>query len=167
MPAGKSVASILIFVGSLLCFFLPFATVSCSGEKLITLTGQQMATGTTIEAPSLAGESDKRKTDPNPFAAVGMLCAVAGIGLSLLGRRLAAVPAAAGAAGAVSLFLMRATMDSEIQRQSVGMVISVSYEYGFAVALLLLLAGMGWNLYLVTQKRPAFVPVMPPPYPRR
>jgi hypothetical protein len=167
MPTGRSIASILIFVGSLLCFFLPFATVSCSNEKLITLTGQQMATGTTIQSPAMLGESQKRKTDANPFALTAMICAAAGIGLTLLGRRMAAAPAAAGAVGAVSLFLMRATMDSEIQRQSLGMVISVSYEYGYIVALVLLIAGAGWNIFLLTQKRPVFVPVMPPPpYPR-
>jgi len=35
---------VLLFAGSRLCFFLPFATVSWAGIKAFTLTGQQLAT---------------------------------------------------------------------------------------------------------------------------
>ena len=51
MATRKSIASVLLFVGSTLCFFLPFVTVSCGGVKAFTLTGEQLATGTTLTQP--------------------------------------------------------------------------------------------------------------------
>ena len=162
MPTRRSIASIILFVGSLLCFFLPFATVSCGGVKVISLTGQQMATGTTIQTPEAFGSGQKKKTDPNPFAAVALLCAAAGIGLTFLGRKLAIAPAIAGGAGAVSLFMVKATMDSEIQRQGMG-VIQVAFENGYWLALALLAAAAGWNIYLLATNKAQPQPVLPPP----
>jgi hypothetical protein len=166
MPTRRSIASIVMFAGSLLCFFLPFATVSCGDVKVISLTGQQMATGTTIETPQAFGPGEKKKTDPNPFAAIALLCAATGVGLSLLGRKLAIAPALAGGAGAVSLFMVKATMDSELQRQGMGAgagMIQIAFENGYWFALALLAAAAGWNVYLLITNKAQLQSVLPPP----
>lgn len=40
---------------ALLCFFLPWVTVSCAGQPLITMSGYQLATGGASPAGALAG----------------------------------------------------------------------------------------------------------------
>lgn len=150
MKNQKSLASLLMFIGSTLCFFFPFVTVSCGGVKAFTLTGQQLATGTTLREPQPFGPPQTQKIDPDLFAAVTGLCAIGGVGLSLIGRRLAGATAATGGVGAVSLLVMRFRLDDQLQKQAGGMA-SATYETGFTVAVLLLIAGAVWNAYLFRQ----------------
>lgn len=152
MTNRKLIASVLIFAGSTLCFFLPFVTVSCGGMKAFTLNGQQLATGTTLTHPQPFGPPQEQKIDADPFAAVAWLCAIAGIALSLAGRKLAAATAVSGGVGAVSLFIMRTRLDEQLQKQGQGMA-TASYESGFILAILLLLAGAAWNIYLFLENK--------------
>ena len=48
-----------IFGIVLICFILPFVTVSCQGQKLATLTGIQLITGTTIKQPNMTGKKQR------------------------------------------------------------------------------------------------------------
>jgi lysylphosphatidylglycerol synthetase-like protein (DUF2156 family) len=145
----KSIASIMLFVGSTFCFFLPFVTVSCGGMKVFTLSGQQMATGTSIEDPQAFGPSKTQRIDPDPFAAVAWLSALAGVVLSLVGRRLAA--SVSGAAGAVSLGVMASRLEGQVQKATEGMG-QTNLEIGFTFAISLLIAAAAWNIYLLRQK---------------
>ena len=152
MANQRSTASVLLFVGSVLCFFLPFVTVSCGGVKAFTLTGQQLATGTTLTQPQAFGPPQTQKIDADPFAAVAALCALTGIALSLIGRRIAAATAISGGVGGVSLLIMRSRLDAQLQTQGQG-VATATYETGFTLAALLLVAGAAWNVYLFLQAR--------------
>ncbi len=152
MTNRKSIASVLLFVGSALCFFLPFVTVSCGGVTAFTLTGQQLATGTTLSQPQPFGPPQTQKVSPDPFAVAAGLCAIAGIVLSLIGRRLASAAAVSGGVGAVSLLIMRSRLNDQLQSQSQGLA-KATYETGFTLAVLLLIAGAAWNIYLFLQTR--------------
>jgi hypothetical protein len=152
MSDRKSIASILLFAGSTLCFFLPFATVSCGGIKAFTLTGQQLATGATITQPQAFGSPQAQKIDANPFATVAGLCAIAGVALSLIGRKLAVGAAASGGLGALSLLILRSRLNDQLLKESQGMA-QASYESGYTLAVLLLVAGTAWNIYLFLQGR--------------
>lgn len=152
MANRKSIASVLIFAGSALCFFLPFVTVSCGGVTAFTLTGQQLATGTTLTQPQPFGPPQTQKVSPDPFAVVAGLCALAGIALSLIGRRLASAVAIGGGVGAASLLIMRSRLNDQLQSQGQGLA-KATYETGFTLAVLLLIAGAAWNVYLFLQTR--------------
>lgn len=152
MANRKSIASVLLFVGSTLCFFLPFATVSCGGIKAFTLTGQQLATGTTLTQPQAFGPPQTQKIDADPLAAIAGLCGIVGIALSLIGRRMAVGAAASGGLGALSLLIMRSRLADQLQKESQGLA-QASYESGYTLAVLLLIAGTGWNIYLFLQGR--------------
>lgn len=152
MKSKQTIASALIFAGAVLCFFLPFVTVSCGGVKAFTMTGQQLATGTTLSQPTLYGPPRSQKIGGDAFAAIAWVCALGGVLLSLIGRKMASATAVAGGAGAVSLLIMRSNLNSQIQAKSQGMA-TVTYEAGFTLVLLLLLAGMGWSVYLFLQGR--------------
>jgi hypothetical protein len=164
MTNQRSIASVLLFVGSALCFFLPFVTVSCGGVKAFTLTGQQLATGTTLTQPQPFGPPQTQKIDADPFAVAAALCTLAGIVLSLIGRRIATATAFSGGAGAVSLLIMRSRLDGQFQTQGQG-VATAAYETGYMLAMLLLIAGAAWNVYLFLQTRrtSAVVPSTPVP----
>jgi type II secretory pathway pseudopilin PulG len=152
MANQRSIASVLLFVGSAMCFFLPFVTVSCGGVKAFTLTGQQLATGTTLTQPQPFGPPQTQKDDADPFAAVAALCALTGIVLSLIGRRIAGATAISGAAGVASLFIMRYRLDGQLQTQGQGLA-TATYKTGFTLAALLLVAGSASNVYLFLQAR--------------
>lgn len=152
MANQKSITSILLFLGSALCFFLPFVTVSCGGAKVFTLSGQQLATGASIEMAQAFGSSHTEKIKPDPFAAIAGLCAVVGVILSLAGTRFASAGAVTGAAGAVSLVIMASRMNSEIQKATQGMG-NASEEVGFTVTIVFLIAAAAWNIYLITQRK--------------
>jgi len=148
MEKQKSIASILIFVGSVLCFFLPFVTLSCGGMKVATLTGVQLSTGTML------AQSQGQKIDAEPSAAIAGLCALAGVGLSLVGRKMAGASAAAGGIGVLSMLVLHFRMVANVQKQGQGMITANS-ESGYTLALLLLIAGTAWNVYLFLQNRKA------------
>lgn len=152
MTSRKSVGSLLIFVGTVLCFFLPLVTVSCGGMKAFTLTGQQLATGTTLTQSQPFGPPQTQKIDAEPFAALAGVCAILGVILSVVGRKLSTGSAVVAGIGVISLFIMRARLDAEIQKQGQG-IASVNYESGFTLLVALFIAAAGWNLYLSLKGR--------------
>lgn len=164
MADRKTIASVLLFAGSTLCFFLPFAIVSCGGVQVFSLTGQQLATGATISQPQAFGPAQKQKVEADPFAALAGLCAIAGVALSLIGRKLAVGAAASGGLGAVSLLVLHSRLEDQITKQSQG-VAQVSFEIGYTLALLLLIAGTAWNVYLFLQGRRAVTAAASSPNP--
>lgn len=152
MTNRKSIASVLLFVGCTLCFFLPFVTVSCQGTKVFTLTGQQLATGTTVKEPVPFGPPKEQKIEAHPFAAIAGLCALAGVVLSLIGQRMSIGAAVTGGAGAISLMVMKSQLTDQLEKSSMG-VAQTNAEIGYTLALLLFTAGAAWSLYLFFRGR--------------
>jgi hypothetical protein len=162
MSDQRSKISPLIFGISLLCFILPFVTLSCGGHEITTLSGVQLAIGTTVQEPQVFGPPQKTAVDPDPFASLAVLCAVFGIFFGFVSKS-PLPPAISGALGAMSLLLMKAHLTDQILKRSQGILL-VSYESGFTLVLLLLAAAGGWNGYLLLQTRsaiPAAVESMP------
>jgi len=161
--ALKSKVSPAIFVVATLCFLLPFVTVSCNnGQKVASFTGVELATGTTVDQPQVFGSAQKKHVDAEPLASVALLCAIAGIGLSFLGGRLAIAPAASGILGALLLLLLQSKLNSDLSKEAQGMF-RLDFEAGYVLALLFLIAGAAWNFYLFFQgRKPATVPAAPP-----
>jgi hypothetical protein len=151
MENRKLLGSTFIFLGTVLCFFLPFVTVSCQGMRVFTLTGQQLATGTTIVQPSAFGTPTKQRVSPDPFAAIAALSAVSGLMLSLVGRRMLKSVATSGAVGTAGLAAMKVHLDYQIQKQSMGMGQN-SYQAGYFIALLLMVVGAVWSFYRLRQE---------------
>jgi hypothetical protein len=151
MTTKQSVSSIIMFASTVLCFFLPFITVSCGDIKAFTLTGQQLATGTTLAEAQPFGPPKTQAIGADPFAALAGLCAIAGLAFSLLGNSLRKASVASGAGGAISLFIMRLRLENQIQTQGQG-VARITFETGYTFALLLLAGCAAWNLYLLQQR---------------
>lgn len=133
MSGRKSFASLLMFVGSLLCFSLPFVTVSCGDS--VTLTGKDLVGGVVIQ---------HRRIATDPWAAFAATSAIVGIGLSIVGRNMAKGATAAGAVGSASLLLMKSNIETQVRQQSGGMGM-VTMETGFFLTMLLLAFAAIWN----------------------
>lgn len=118
------------------CFFLPFLSASCAGQKLVTLSGLQLAIGTTLEEPNLFGETREKQIGGEPLAAAALLAAGFGLVLSLVRRSSRTGGRVAGVVGVVSLSLLKNKIDVEVLREGGGMI-QVDYEFGFWIALLL------------------------------
>lgn len=152
MAHRSFVVSATIYAGSLLCFFLPFATISCGGQPVLKLTGQQLALGTTLEQKDAFGREQSKRIDAEPHAAGAFVCCIAGLALSFAGRRWVGATALCGVAGATGLLMLRQKLTEEIRVQGQGMF-QVQYETGLTLAVLLLLAATGWSAYFFFRDR--------------
>lgn len=121
-----------VFGVILLCFLLPFITISCEGEEA-TFTGVQLATGRGLDevSPSLL----EHVTIPDPFVIIALLCAAAGLLLGFVrGRRAPLWAAVAGSLGAIALA-------TEAPFQAFG-VDSLEERLGYRLAVLVFLVGV-------------------------
>jgi hypothetical protein len=151
--AGRSSAA--IFGAIFLCFFLSFGSISCQGHKVVSLSGVQLALGTTIEQPGMFGRTEKQKVDPEPLALLVLLSAAAGFGVSFArGRGSAIADLAAGLAGLLLLLLLKSKLEGQLQQKSGGMV-QIDWELGFYLAGLLFLAASALNAYFAFFAQPA------------
>ena len=151
----------VVFVIVLICFFLPFVTVSCGGEKMATLSGVQLITGTSVEGSGSSEDvfgtkKETRKVDTEPLAIVALITTLAGLGLSFLKNRRSAIgPAIAGAATVIFLLLLKYKLDSDILTEGEG-VLRMEYNFGFWLAFLFSIIAVALNLFLF-MKRPKTV----------
>ncbi|MDX9734674.1 MAG: hypothetical protein RBU36_11155 [Thermoanaerobaculia bacterium] len=131
-----------LYLAALLCFLLAFFTVSCQGERVVSLTGVDLVVGKTIERKAPFGPSQKTRVEREPLAAVAALqaarAAIAGAGAGLLR---ACVTASAGVAAVVTLFLLKARIVDEVARHEMGEMMNVTPETGYWLTALALVGG--------------------------
>jgi hypothetical protein len=129
-----------VFAFAIVCFFFPWLTVNCAGSEFVTLSGVQLATGTTIESPSLMGETESDRTDPEILAAVAIFLGVIGLVLSLVKGRSGNVGALiTGILGVLALLGLSAKINSDIAREGEGML-QAEFRFGYFMTLLLFAA---------------------------
>lgn len=117
------------------CFLLPFISLSCSGQKVMTLTGLQMVTGTQIQMVT-----GTQKIEAEPLAILALLTAICGLVISFMKmKNISLISVIISIAGVVFLFLLKNKLDNDIISQGQGMV-EIEYEYGYWFALLLFIA---------------------------
>uniref|UniRef100_C6DZB4 DZANK-type domain-containing protein n=1 Tax=Geobacter sp. (strain M21) TaxID=443144 RepID=C6DZB4_GEOSM len=130
---------------AILCFCLPWVTVSCQQQKISTFTGIQMVTGTEVVEPGsgmFGGPAKKKQVEPNALAVVAVVAAVAAFFISLIAGGASAVPAVIGILVA---FTLKSNIDQDIVKQGQGLL-NVTYESGFWAYVLLLTCGSLSNL---------------------
>jgi hypothetical protein len=137
------------FAVVVVCFFLPFVTISCQSQPIATITGLQLATGTTVQSPSLMGEpSQAKEVAGDPLTALAFVCAPVGIATTLLLKRekQAVIPAGIGGFGALLMLFTKARLDDAILKQGQAML-QLNYGLGFWLSFLLFAAAAGVNGY--------------------
>ena len=124
---------------TLLCFCLPWVSVSCQQQKIMTATGIQMVSGMEINDPGsgmFGGPAKKQRVEPNIMAIIALVAAVAALFISLIGGSVSVLPALIGIATAIAL---KVNIDQDILKQGQGLLL-VNYEMGF-IGYIFLMAG--------------------------
>ena len=138
------------YLAAALCFFLPFVNVSCSGQRVASLTGVRLVTGTTLVGQRGFGEPAKTEITPEPLAVAALLTLLGGAALGASrARRLRPASAALGLVALVLLLLLKAKMDADALRQGQGML-SLTYGAGFVGSCVLSLIAAGASALLGT-----------------
>ncbi len=151
MKSNAKKLSPAIFILVLICFFLPFVTFSCQAQKVLGLSGVQLVTGTSVPQPQMFGPPKSEQMNAEPFAVLAFLCGILGLGLSFLrGRTGAIAPAAMGGLGAILLLALKSKIEGDVLNKSGG-VIQVNYEVGFYMVLILFLAALALNIFVLLQ----------------
>mgnify|MGYP003349241821 CR=1 FL=1 len=142
------------FALALLCFTMPFVSLSCGGTTM-SFSGFQVAFGTTVEGRSFQGES---------AALLAFLVAVGGLVAGVLATRTAGMAAVAcGGVGTVLLLVLQAQIHGEPEIRG---PIQISYGPGYWLAVLALAGGAGLSAWALNAERPQSSPeaaVAPPP----
>ncbi len=144
------------FVIIIFCFFLPFVNITCGGQKVISLTGIQLVTGSEIKPngmfnqkdmpEDMTGQSkDKLKTDqnvdPQPMALLALIMATFALGLSFVKNKIMTlISMIASVLGAAFLLLLKANLDSDAPAEA-QIVIDIEYQFAYWLALLMFIAG--------------------------
>jgi hypothetical protein len=145
---------------ALICFFLPFVTFSCQGQKVASFSGLQLATGTTIQQPQMFGPPKSQKVGAEPLAVLALLSVLAGVGASFLrGKKGAGSSAGLALLAVILLAALKSKLDGDALRQGAGAV-QVNYEAGYYLTLILLLAAIGASVYALVAAKGMSLPTL-------
>jgi len=140
-----------LFGITVICFFLPFVTVSCQNQSLASFSGIQLAFGTTMEQPSLFGQAQSRKIDGIPAALLALIACGVGLFVGIVGAQGDSKPIPsllAAVSGLVLLLFLKSGLDDEILKQGNGLL-HADFSPGFWLACLLQLSAVGLNGYIL------------------
>ena len=135
----------------IICFFMPFTTASCSGQKVLTLTGFQMVTGTTIKNSDMFGERKEERIRPEGYAIAAFLLAAAGLAVSLSKNKKASFYSAlVSCAGLVSLLMLKTKLDQDVINNGQGLI-RLEYNFGYWIAFFGYMVSIVANGYIYRQ----------------
>ena len=156
MPTSRKISS-SFFAIVLICFFLPFVTISCDRNPVLELSGLQLTTGTTVETPSFAGPAESKKIPANGKAILAFTCCAVGLGGSLIKKTRSnkILPACSGGLGAFLILSIKSGLDQELVKQGAGFAgFSAEYGFGFWGSFIFFLAAALYNIWQVVNPIP-------------
>lgn len=135
MSFSKRKISSSLFIIILICFLLPFVTVSCSNTPVVQLSGLELLVGSTYETAGAFGSAEVQNIPPDFRIILAFFSAVIGLIASLRMRKnkkVSFVASGFGLVGALLLLWFKSELDRELIRQSGGLAyIQVEYNLGF------------------------------------
>lgn len=140
------------FAVALLCFFMPFTTVSCQGHQLWTVSGLQLANGTQVSEPG-SDPPKMRDIPSDPYVLAVLICSLVGLVVSFL-------PGSASRFGTLGIALIgiallvifKVRTDADILKEGKGLL-QVQYELGYFGAIAGLFAGGGLRVAVQEKKQ--------------
>ena len=113
-------------------------SVSCQGQKVHTLSGRELVTGTDIQQKDMfSGHSKGEHVPANPFAIFAFAAAAAGALATVSSKTESKIAGILGVIGAVLLVGLKSNAETDMTNKTQGMA-QVQMEFGFWCALLLL-----------------------------
>lgn len=137
MNQTKRRLSPALFGIALLCFLLPFVSVSCGGTEVFKLNGLDFVKGISEQGQAM---------DPSPLAIIALISAVIGLCIGFTKIRSAnLIGAIAGLAGFVGDMVLRMTFDNAVAEQGA----QTSWLGGYYLSITLFAAAAIFNIYAV------------------
>ena len=126
------------YLGIIIAFLLPFMDFSCQGHKIASLSGYQVAFGTTLNMKSpMDGSTKEQRIDATPIVAVAFLLTLVAAAIAL---RFGIAGAVCAGISVVMLLLAQSDINKKALEQAQGMI-AVNFDLGYYLTLLLLIAG--------------------------
>jgi hypothetical protein len=146
------------FAVALICFFLPFVTVSCTtpDADIATLSGVQLAVGYTIDDSDFTSSVSTDETSGRELLAlVALVAVVVGLGVSFLRSRAGAVTATiAGAVALLALIALMIKLNRDVASNGEG-IVRIKYSIFYYLTILVSLGAAIFNGMLVRSDDPA------------
>ncbi|MBM3405503.1 MAG: hypothetical protein FJY10_11535 [Bacteroidetes bacterium] len=123
----------------IICFFFSFFLVKCGGQKIGSVSGFDLVTGTHLKSQDLfSGEEEKgEKVPANAWAIIALGAAVVGLGVFLMRHRKEAIfGTLAGGIGFGSLIILQFAIRNAIEEKTANQV-ETSFQFGYWAALIL------------------------------
>ena len=97
-------------------FLLPFCNISCSGTKIVTFSGVQLVTGTTISIPNLGGSeaNNNQHIPPNSWAIIACAASIFGFCISLIYPRPNILAGIIGIFGSFALIMIQFNINKKL-----------------------------------------------------
>jgi hypothetical protein len=152
-----------ISITTLLCFLLPFASVSCGGpewhvapQNWGSATGFELATRTVQQPIMLGPVKDFPSFKGDAAASVAALAGIVALALGIFAGRNTLLIALLSVGGALSLCVMKHRLDALAAKlsQEPGMM-RVQWKFGFWLVLFLFVVNAAWNADLYFTGRAA------------
>jgi len=169
VPSADNIASRrplipALFAIVIVFFFFNFFTISCGGQKIASVTGFNMVTGTQLNDKDMFTGNQKKgeKIPSNLWAVLAFGAAIIGLGAFLIKeKREAVIGTGAGVVGFGSLVILQFAVKAAIEKKAEG---AIQTDFQFAYWGALLAIGMaGFISYLRMQKTtPLTITVTPP-----
>jgi hypothetical protein len=150
MKSSKKISA-SFFALILVCFLLPFVTISCENRPVVQLSGLEMTTGKTVASQTFSGRKRAQRIPSDGRTILAFLAAGIGLWASLSNvKRDSSIPLGCGFSGSLLLLLLKAGIDGQVSSQSVRVAtFKADYGVGFVGAFLLFLSSAilnGWTL---------------------
>ncbi len=169
VPSADNIASRrslipLLFAAVIIFFFFNFFTVSCGGQKVGSVTGINLVTGTELKDRDMFSgrETKGEKIPSSAWAIIAFGAAIIGLGAFLIKeKREALIGTGAGAIGFGSLLILQFAIKNAIEKKSEG-AIQTDFEFAYWGALIAM-GVAGFISYLRMQKTHNIVVSVSPP----
>jgi Zn finger protein HypA/HybF involved in hydrogenase expression len=166
MEELKKFLNPLFFVIIIICFFVPFFNITCQQQKIASITGFELITGTTISTNSLTKglsgistqQNDLNKglktdtVDPEPLAIIALLIAIIGLIFSFFGKFSDIGSAIAGLLGGLSIFFLNTVITDNLLGKINYQPLAVECGTGFYIVIILFIILLLYNAYLFSQR---------------
>ncbi len=153
MSDYKNIFSPVLFALLLLCFFLPFFNLTCQNQKMATVTGYELISGTTITPPQLYKTGTHPETlTPEPLAVISFSIACIALIMSFF-RKAALFVAALSVVGTVTLLLLSSKLNNDITGRVELLGLNVEWAMGMYICFSIFIICTLLNAYLVYDNR--------------
>jgi hypothetical protein len=166
MEELKKFLNPVFFIIIIICFFLPFFNITCQQQKIASITGFELITGTNVSFngmdKGLGGISIPQneigegiKTDyvsPEPLALLVLLLAIGGLIISFFEKFSVIGSASAGLLGGLSLILLSYVINDNILGKVHVQLLTVKCGIGYYITIILLIIIFIYNTYLFSYR---------------